>query len=859
MKEEYCPKKIESYVQNHWEKNKVFQVDENTQKEKYYCLSMIPYPSGNLHIGHIRNYTIGDVISRYQRMLGKNVLYPIGWDAFGLPAENAAIKNNIDPDIWTYKNINIMKQQLKKFGFSYDWNREITTCDHEYYRWEQWFFIQLYKKKLAYKKISKVNWCPKDKTVLANEQIINKRCWRCDSKIEKKIISQWFLKITQYAEELLYDLDKLKNLWPKQVITMQRNWIGKSEGIEVKFDLINLKYSLKIYTTQIYTFMGVTFLIISPEHELSIKQAKNNKNIKNFIHFYNKNINDEVKINQSSIKGIYTELNAIHPFTKKNLPIWITNFVIQEDHGISESAMCIPAHNYRDWLFANKYNLEIKSVVLTPEGKIIDIHQNNILKKEKNILFNSQEFDGLNNQKATLIIANKLKLKGRGKKKIKYKIRDWCISRQRYWGTPIPMGKGENNKICFVPEKLLPVLLSKNKKYNLKKTIYINNKNIVLENDTFDTFIESSWYYIRHTCPHTKDGILDIKKSNYWLPIDQYIGGIEHATLHLIYFRFFHKIMRDMGLLTSDEPAKKLLCQGMVVSDTFYYLTKKNEKHWISPDKIKKIIKDKKGNIIKAIDFEKRDLIYAGMSKMSKSKNNGINPIHLIEKYGADTVRLFIMFAAPAEKKLEWQESGIKGIHRFLNKLWNLTINHINQGILNYDLNFYKMKKYQQIIIKLSHNLIQKISFDIDKKQSFNTAIASIMTLTNKLIKFSSLYSSIEDRKIIQKILLYILKMLYPFAPHISFILWKKLKQKKSIDQASWPKYQNDYLTKNYYNIIVQIDSKKRAIIKVNKNNNQQKIESLVKKEKIIKKYLLNKSIKKIFYVPNKVINFITI
>lgn len=850
MQKNYCPNEIESYVQNFWKKNKTFQVHEDLNKTKYYCLAMMPYPSGSLHIGHIRNYTTGDVIARYQRMIGKNVLYPIAWDAFGLPAENAAIKKNIEPDIWTYKNIKIMKKQLKKLGFSYDWDREIITCDPKYYRWEQWFFLKLYKKKLAYKKKSQVNWCPQDKTVLANEQVINQRCWRCDSIIEKKQISQWFLKITNYAEELLDDLKKLKKYWPKKVISMQKNWIGRSKGVEIIFDIFNSKDKLKIFTTRPDTFMGVTYLSIACNHKLAFIQSNKNNAIKKFIYNDNKKIIDINKIDNSTIRGINTGLLAIHPFTKKHIPIWINNSILA-DYGTG-AVMCVPAHDEKDWIFANKYKLKIKPVILNKNCNTFVIKKFSTNKKD--ILFNSKYFNDLTCQNASKVIIKKIELEKIGQRKINYKLKDWCISRQRYWGTPIPIGHIDN-EIIPIPESYLPILLlnRSEKKFN---NLIINNKKVQLEQDTFDTFLESSWYYLRHTCPNYKSGIIDSVKANYWLPIDHYIGGIEHAILHLMYFRFFHKLLRDMKLVQGDEPAKKLICQGMVLSDAFYFL-KNNQRCWISPDKIN-VIRNEKKEIVKITEKNNtyKNIFYAGMFKMSKSKKNGVNPDILIEKYGADTLRLFIMFAAPIDMKLIWQESGIKGIHRFLNRLWNLVIKHSSKKIAN--INLCKFNSSQKKIQINLHQTIDKVSRDIGIKNAFNTAIAAIMKFVKKLIKFKLNKNLNEDNILMQESLSAVVLMLAPFTPHISFVLWEKLGYINKIDFNSWPKCNKELLKENFVTIIIQVNGKKKGILKITNKYTEEKIKNLANEILIAKKTLqTNTVIKKIIYVSNKVINFV--
>ncbi|CAL1328993.1 leucine--tRNA ligase [Candidatus Providencia siddallii] len=834
MKKQYCHKNIEKKIQNYWKKNKTFKVIEDKNKEKYYCLSMIPYPSGKLHMGHIRNYTIGDVISRYQRMLGKNVLQPIGWDAFGLPAENAAIKNNTTPEKWTYNNIRYMRKQLKTLGFSYDWDREITTCKPEYYRWEQWFFIKLYKKKLVYKKLSLVNWCPNDLTVLANEQVINGRCWNCDSIIELKKIPQWFIKITAYAEELLNDLDKLKN-WPKQVKNMQRNWIGRTEGIEIDFNIVNTSKIITIYTTNLSTFMGATFIAITINHPIIKEIDINNHKIIQFIKECNEIKNKKLK--ETNIKGFYLNMDVIHPLTKNFLPIWIINFIPVESN--DEANIAIPAHNNTYLNFAKEYNIPIK--------KVISI---------ENILINSEEFTGLNPETASKSILKKLISIGAGKHKINYKLHDWCISRQRYWGTPIPIATMKDGNIITIPEEELPVIHTINNKLknnNKYKNISIKNKFAFRETDTFDTFIESSWYYARYTCPKYNHGMIDPITAAYWLPVDQYIGGIEHAILHLLYFRLFHKLMRDLKLINSDEPVKNLLCQGMVLSDTFYYIKNNGQRIWVSNENIS-LKRDNKNNIINATDNKCHKLIYAGMCKMSKSKNNGIDPEKIIEKYGADTLRLFLMFAAPPESTIEWQESNIKGANRFIKKIWSLVYN-------------FTQKKTTCILIKKSltteqkkiryflHKTIEKVTDDIERRHTFNTAIAAIMKFTNKLCNIPQ--ETKEDLALIKESLEAIVLMLSPIIPHVCFEMWNFLGHKENIDFVNWPTVDKKAIKNNFQLIIIQINGKTRGCINVPNNSNENFIFNEAQKKSNISKYIKKGNIINTIYIPNKLLNFI--
>ncbi|CRK85978.1 Leucine--tRNA ligase [Candidatus Providencia siddallii] len=849
MQEEYNSKNIEPKIQSYWEKNKIFKVNEDNNKEKYYCLSMIPYPSGKLHMGHVRNYTIGDVISRYQRMLGKNVLQPIGWDAFGLPAENAAIKNNTNPSTWTYSNIEYMKNQLKILGLSYDWDREITTCTPEYYHWEQWFFIKLYEKKLAYKKISLVNWCPHDLTVLANEQVINNRCWNCNTTVEHKEISQWFIKITSYAEELLNDLNLLEG-WPEQVKRMQRNWIGRSEGVEIQFKIMNTNKYIIIYTKYLNILMGVTYIIIAADNPLSKEVSVNNYKIIEFINKCKKNKNTEADIAKINKNGISTGMYVIHPLTKEKLPIWIVNFIsMNYNNGVD---IAIPAHNQRDLEFAKKYKLPIRKVITCIENNKTNLLEKTITRKK--ILINSGEFNGLDDKKASNLILKKLITLGIGKYKIKYRLRDWCVSRQRFWGAPIPMATIKNGDIIPIPENQLPVLLPENIKNNhIWKQISINNKEAIRETDTFDTFIESSWYYARYACPNYNQAMLNTTATNYWLPVDQYIGGVEHATMHLMYFRFFHKLMRDAGIIKFNEPVKRLLCQGMVLSNAFYYIGNNGQRVWVSKENTF-IERDNKNNIIKAIDNNGNELIYAGMIKMSKSKNNGVNPETIIKKYGADTLRLSIMFAAPPESSLEWHESNIEGANRFIHKIWRLVYNHLQKKpthILNLNNLTLEQKKLRYFL----HKTISKVTDDIGRRYAFNTAIAEIMKFTNKLSLAPQ--NTDQDRGLIQESLEAIILMLSPIIPHVCFKLWRILGHKKDIDFAKWPTVDNKAIICNSKLIIVQVNGKTRGCIKINANLNKTSVFEIAKKEYNIAKHINKGIISNIIYIPDKILNII--
>lgn len=863
MQELYCPKHIENIVQKHWDQNQTFHVKEDKKKEKYYCLSMMPYPSGNLHMGHVRNYTIGDVISRYQRMLGKNVLQPMGWDAFGLPAEQAAITNKSKPSKWTYDNICYMKNQLKLLGFAYDWSREIITCQPNFYRWEQWFFITLYKKGLVYKKTALVNWCPYHKTVLANEQVINNCCWRCQTTVQFKKIPQWFIKITNYADQLLNGLHQLQH-WPEEVKIMQRNWIGKSQGINVIFK-IAYHNDITIYIERPDVFMGITYLIVSIDHPIALKAAKKNKNLADFIEYHNIELDkcyEHKKNNYNKSQGMFINIYAEHPITNKKLPIWVSNCIQRIAFGGTGSIGSCPAHNQKDWEFAHQNNLPINPVIKYYNGHIPDVTKKAMI--NKGILFNSNNFDGLTSDIASKMITEVLINQGLAQIKVSYNLKDWGVSRQRYWGVPIPMVTLKNGLIKPVSSKQLPVILPENIdldmdiKNPLKKDIHWirtmhNNQIAFRDTDTFDTFMESSWYYARYTCPHYHKGMLDSKSANYWLPIDQYVGGIEHAIMHLMYFRFYHKLMRDTGLVDSNEPAIRLLCQGMILSDSFYYLSKNGEKIWVSPNNTI-IQRNSIGRIINATDLHGNSLIHAGMCKMSKSKNNGIDPSTVIQKYGSDAIRFFIMFAAPVSASLEWKNSGIEGAQRFLKRLWKITYQHIQAGPVSI-LDAKNLNNEQRSIRYHIHKTIIKVTDDIDRRQSFNTALASIMILVNRLYIVPKIHK--QDRAILQEALSIVIRLLYPFTPHISFILWRALGGKENIDDVKWPIADKQSIKEEKSSIIVQINNKTKKKIEVLLHADKNAICNIVKKEISLKKFFEKKQIKKIVYVPNKIINFL--
>ncbi|AXP37133.1 TPA: leucine--tRNA ligase [Haemophilus influenzae] len=858
MQEQYRPDMIEPKVQQYWVENKVFKAIKDESKEKYYCLSMFPYPSGRLHMGHVRNYTIGDVISRYQRMLGKNVLQPFGWDAFGLPAEGAAIKNKTAPAKWTYENIAYMKKQLQLLGFGFDWDREIATCKPEYYKWEQWFFTELYKKGLVYKKTSTVNWCPNDETVLANEQVHEGCCWRCDTPVEQKEIPQWFIKITDYAEQLLGGLDALPQ-WPDMVKTMQRNWIGRSEGVEITFDVADTNEKVAVYTTRPDTFYGVSYLGIAAAHPLASLAAQNNPELAAFIQEAKNAKVAEADLATMEKKGMATGLFAIHPLTGDKLPIWVANFVLM--HYGTGAVMAVPAHDQRDFEFAQKYGLQIKQVIEPIADEEIDLTKQAFTEHGK--LVNSAEFDGKDFDGAFNGIADKLEKLGVGKRQVNYRLRDWGVSRQRYWGAPIPMLTLENGDVVPAPLEDLPIILPEDVVMdgvkspikadpNWAKTT-LNGTPALKETDTFDTFMESSWYYARYTCPQYQNGMLDAEEANYWLPVDQYIGGVEHATMHLLYFRFFHKLLRDAGFVTSEEPADKLLCQGMVLADAFYYTSPTNERIWVSPTLVT-LERDEKGRIIKATDPEGRELVHSGMTKMSKSKNNGIDPQEMVEKYGADTVRLFMMFASPAEMTLEWQESGVEGAKRFLGRVWNLVYQY-QQNPAKTSLDITALSAEQKVLRREVHKTIAKVSDDIGRRQTFNTAIAAVMELMNKLTKAS--LDSEQDRAVMAEALSAVVRMLYPITPHICFELWQALGNESAIDTAEWVKADEAAMVEDEKLIVVQVNGKVRGKVTVAADADEDTVKTIAFADENVKKFIDNQHIVKVIYVVGKLLNVV--
>lgn len=859
MQETYQPHQIESAVQKQWEDNQVFRAVADSNREKFYCLSMFPYPSGRLHMGHVRNYTIGDVVSRYQRMQGKNVMQPMGWDAFGMPAENAAIKNNTAPAKWTKENIGYMKNQLKSLGFGYDWDREIATCDPEYYRWEQWFFTKLIDKGLAYKKTSAVNWDPVDQTVLANEQVIDGCGWRSGAPVVRKEIPQWFIRITDYAEELLNDLDQLDG-WPDQVKAMQRNWIGKSRGVQMKFGIQGRDDELEIYTTRPDTLMGVSYVAVAAGHPLAQEAATNNAELAAFIEECKQSGTAEADLATKEKVGMKTGLTAIHPISGKEVDIWVANFVLMEFG--TGAVMAVPAHDQRDWEFATKYGIEINQVIEPLASSEDSVDLSEAAYTEKGTLINSGEFDGLEFEKAFDAIAAKLAEDGQGEIKVNYRLRDWGVSRQRYWGSPIPVIRTEDGDTVPTPEAMLPVELptdvvmdgvnSPIKNNPDFENIELNGAPAFRETDTFDTFMESSWYYARYCSPQA-DTMLDPTEANYWLPVDQYIGGIEHAILHLLYARFFHKLLRDAGLVESDEPFKSLLCQGMVLADAYYYLNDKGGKEWVNPAEVD-VERDDKGRMISTKrQSDGLALEHAGMSKMSKSKNNGVDPQQAIEQYGADTVRLYTMFAAPPEQTLEWSESGVQGSQKFLQRVWRLAYELRQHETASVSAD--ALSKSDKDARRKLHETIAKVSDDIGRRYNFNTGIAAIMELMKTLTKLDLSVDS--SRSVAQEAMDAIIRMLSPMTPHISQELWVAFGNEGLVLDASWPAVDESALVADTIQLVVQVNGKVRAKLDVPASASKDELESMAMADEAVQRNIDGKTVRKVIVVPGKLVNIV--
>jgi leucyl-tRNA synthetase len=802
-------------VQRTWEERGAFRASEDRSRPKYYCLSMFPYPSGRLHMGHVRNYTIGDVIARYQRMQGKNVLHPMGWDAFGLPAENAAIQNRVPPARWTRENIAYMRDQLKRLGFGYDWSREIATCDPDYYRWEQWLFTRLFKRGLVYKKTAPVNWCPVDQTVLANEQVIDGRCWRCDTVVERREIPQWFMRITAYADELLGELDRMDG-WPEQVRTMQRNWIGRSEGLELEFGIEGRDGTLTVFTTRPDTLFGVTYVAIAPEHPLALEAAAARPRVAEFIAKSRLTGTAEATLETMEKRGVDSGLEARHPLTGERVPIWIANFVLMS-YG-SGAVMAVPAHDQRDWEFARAYGLPMRQVIAPADGSAVDLGAGAFV--EKGVLIDSGQFSGLTSEAAFEAIARHVEGNARGVRKVNYRLRDWGVSRQRYWGTPIPIINCPRCGTVPVPEKDLPVVLPEDVVFDgvgspLKKMpeFYrvlcpVCGGEAERETDTFDTFMESSWYYARYACRDNDRAMLD-SRVDYWLPVDQYVGGIEHAILHLLYARFYHRLMRDEGLVHCDEPFTNLLTQGMVIKDG---------------------------------------------AKMSKSKGNTVDPQALIDRYGADTVRLFMMFAAPPEQSLDWSDSGVEGASRFLKRLWKFVTTHIARGEVA-ALDPAALDVAQRELRREVHETIAKVSDDVGRRYTFNTAIAAVMELINRLARFED--DSPQGRAVVREAVDAVVRLLAPVVPHVCQALWEAMGREGLLVDAPWPRVDPAALQRHRIEIVVQVNGKLRGRLTVPAGAAREAIEAAAQADENVRRFIEGRAIKKIVIVPDRLVNIV--
>ena len=815
MDEQYQPHGLEAAAQQWWANEKSFEVGEREDRDKFYCLTMFPYPSGRLHMGHVRVFTISDVIARYQRMQGKNVLQPMGWDAFGMPAENAAIERGVAPAAWTYENIDYMRGQLKRLGYAYDWSREVTTCRPEYYRWEQWLFTRMMKSGLVYRKNSVVNWDPVDQTVLANEQVIDGRGWRSGAPVERREIPQWFMKITAYADELLEALDHLPG-WPEAVKTMQRNWIGRSEGLELAFPVAGRNDQLTVYTTRPDTLYGVTYMAVAAEHPLAVEAAQGNAEIAAFLRECQQVQASEAALETMEKKGMPLGIDAEHPLTGERVPIWVANFVLM-GYGTG-AVMAVPAHDQRDWEFATKYGVEIRPVIRPAEGGDVDVSEGAFV--ERGVLFDSGDFSGMDFDAAFAALAEHFESRGTGRRRVNYRLRDWGVSRQRYWGTPIPVIYCDDCGAVPVPEQDLPVVLPEDVDFTghgspLKDIPEFVNcacpecgKLAKRETDTFDTFVESSWYFARYACPDSDTAMLDAR-ANYWTPVDQYSGGIEHAILHLLYSRFFQRVMRDEGLTQVSEPFTNLLTQGMVLKDG---------------------------------------------AKMSKSRGNTVDPQALIDEFGADTVRLFTMFAAPPEQALEWSDEGVQGAFRFLRRLWRLVRAHVEAGEPA-SLDAASLNDAQRTMRRLAHETIARVSDDIGRRYSFNTSIAACMELSNALSKFDD--TSPQGLAVAREAYDAIVLMLSPMVPHVCHALWHALGHEDAVIDATWPKVDSAALERASVPIVVQVNGKVRARIEVAADAARDAVEAQALAEANVQRFLEGRAPRKVVFVPGKLVNVV--
>lgn len=859
MQAEYNPKQVEAQAQQYWSDNKTFEVGEDSDKPKYYCLSMLPYPSGKLHMGHVRNYTIGDVISRYRRMQGFNVLQPMGWDAFGMPAENAAIKHGRPPAEWTYSNIADMKDQLQQLGLGYDWSREVMTCKPEYYRWEQWFFTELMKKGHAYRKEAAVNWCEHDQTVLANEQVEDGCCWRCGNPVERKEIAQWYLKITDYAQELLDGIDTLDG-WPEAVKTMQRNWIGRSEGVEFDWQLPAQQTSIRVYTTRPDTLMGVTFMAVAAEHPVATAVAQSNPEVAAFVEECKSAGTSEAVIEKLEKRGMPLGVDVIHPVSGEKVPVWVGNYVLMSYGG--GAVMGVPGHDQRDYDFAKAYGIEIVQVV-DDAGASVSIDEQAFTPKDNIVTVNSGQFDGLDFAAAADRVSAYLEQHANGQRKVNFRLRDWLVSRQRYWGCPIPVLYDEAGEAHPVPAEQLPVVLPEDVQFQGVNSPIKSDQNFIQasfadgsparrETDTFDTFFESSWYYARYCSPGAEQ-MLD-ERANYWLSVDQYIGGIEHAVMHLLYFRYFHKLMRDMGLVDSDEPALNYLPQGMVVAETFYRTDADGRKQYFSPDEVE-LSRDERGAIDGATLLADGEPVTVGkIEKMSKSKSNGVDPQQMIDRYGADTVRLFSMFAAPPDQSLEWRDAGVEGMNRFLKRLWRGVQAHAEGGAAP-ALDAAALDEAQKALRNKTHSTIKKVSDDLGRRYTFNTAIASVMELFNEVSRFDA--GDGQGRAVVQEALEAAVTLLAPITPHVSHALWAALGHGDAAVDLPWPVADEQAMQSDTIKMVVQVNGKVRAQLQVAADADDASVEAQALADAAVQKHIGEATVRKVIVVKGRLVNIV--
>ncbi|MDO8705201.1 MAG: leucine--tRNA ligase [Sulfuricaulis sp.] len=867
MDEHYLPEKVEKDARDYWDRHQTFKAVPDPKREKFYCLSMFPYPSGKLHMGHVRNYTIGDVIARYQRMQGKNVLQPMGWDAFGLPAENAAMANGVPPAQWTYDNIAYMKKQLQSLGFAIDWRRELATCKPDYYRWNQWLFLRMLEQGIAYKKTGVVNWDPVDRTVLANEQVIDGRGWRTGAPIEKREIPMYYLAITRYAEELLADLDQLPE-WPERVRVMQANWIGKSVGIRFAFTykVDGKEEKLWVFTTRADTIMGVTFCAVAAEHPLATHAAKNNPKLAAFIEECRRGSVMEADLAAIEKQGMPTGINVTHPLTGEPVPVWVGNYVLM---GYGEGAvMAVPAHDERDFHFAGQYKLPIKQAIEVPGEKFsTNAWQEWYADKTRGHCVNSGKYDGLDYNSAADAIAADLKAKSLGDKQVMWRLRDWGISRQRYWGCPIPIIHCEQCGDVPVPDQDLPVVLPEDcvpdgtgNPLN-KRADFVNcpcpkcGQPARRETDTMDTFVDSSWYYARYASQRGDTAMVD-SETNYWMPVDQYIGGIEHAILHLLYSRFWWKVMRDVGLVQGDEPFRRLLTQGMVLNEIFFRKPASGRIQYFNPADVE-IKADEKGQRVGAVlKLDGQPVESSGIGTMSKSKNNGIDPQSLIDQYGADTARLFMMFAAPPEMSLEWSDEAVAGANRFLRRLWKMVSEHVRAGLPD-KIDLAHLSPALQDLRRMTHQTLQKVTDDMGRRRTFNTAIAAVMELANALGKLED--STEPAKQVRQEAIEIIVRVLSPIVPHITHALWIALGHKEAVVAARWPQVDTNALRQDSLEIVVQVNGKLRGRVSVPAQADDDKVQEAALADEAVARHISGKTVKKVIVVPGKLVNIVVV